>query len=83
MTVVSWSLSGPVVRTFCLLRFRVPLLLFLQLLLELARPIDRRALTELLELEDLPDLDLTLLAVVVLSGLDRDALGPFDGLRVP
>ena len=40
------------------------MLLLLEFALELARPVDRLAFSELLELEDLADLDLALLAVV-------------------
>src|SRR5262249_5334879 len=48
-----------------------------QLLVELARLFDRRAGGEVLELEELPDLDLTLLSRAVGS---RRALGPLDRL---
>src|SRR5438132_6812573 len=62
------------------------LLLLRELLLELAGAVHRRALTELVELEDLADLDLTLRAVftvvpVSAAGLERHPLRPLDGLR--
>src|SRR5438105_14657222 len=62
------------------------LLLLREFLLELAGAVHRRALTELVELEDLADLDLTLRAVftvvpVSAAGLERHPLRPLDGLR--
>ena len=46
---------------------------------ELAPSFDRRALTELLQLEQLADLDLPF-GLGLTAGLEREPLGPFDSL---
>ena len=52
-----------------------------QLPFELAPSFDRRALTELLQLEQLAGLDLPF-GLGLTAGLKREPLGPFDGLSI-